>query len=128
VSSWVGGQLLLQQVAWVKTKERHAFSLVWNLLFFRNHLYCLMNAKGYDLACGKELTHILVLLFSQNVPESIDSFYLMSIYQQRVATCIKNHLFHENKIGLRMVQNRGMVLKKVFAPDEDIYITWHRFI
>jgi hypothetical protein len=70
MSSWVGGQLMLQQLAWVKTRE----ASVWSLLFFWNHLCCLINAKGIDLACGKELTHILVLLFSQNVLESIDSF------------------------------------------------------
>jgi hypothetical protein len=59
MSSWVGSQLLLHQAAQVK-RGMHAFSLVWNILiFFRNHLCCLVNAKGSDLACAKR-THTYI--------------------------------------------------------------------
>jgi hypothetical protein len=80
---------------------RHTLIAMWCLYYRTNimpllligsvsytHLYCLINARRSDLACGKELKHILVLLLAQNVPESIDSSG-WSIYQHRVVTCTK---------------------------------------
>jgi hypothetical protein len=74
MSSWVGSQLLLHQAAQVK-RGMHAFSLVWNILIFLGTIFVVWSMqKGLIWHVQKELTHILVLLFSQNVSESIDSF------------------------------------------------------